>query len=110
MKPSTMLSIVQPCLASFGVKPQGQRPATDLPIVIHEDFACPRSRVDADRGTSARRSLADPRRRKADPHEAARPPNTPGVCYAEIVRAVSPIWLQVRRTSRHGSVRPRATS
>jgi len=32
------------------------------------------------------------------------------VYYAEIVRAVSPIWLQVRRTSRHGSVRPSATS
>jgi len=45
MKPSTMLSIVQPCLASSPVKPQGQRPATDVPIVIHEDFACPRSRV-----------------------------------------------------------------
>src|SRR5437870_4600274 len=26
----------------------------------------------------ARRTLADSRRRKADPHEAARPPNTPG--------------------------------
>src|SRR5207249_4012914 len=33
-------------------KPQGQRLATDVPIVIHEDFACPRSRLDAGRGIS----------------------------------------------------------
>src|SRR5438477_5800919 len=40
-----MLSIVQPYLASSLVEPQGQRLAADVPIVIHEDFACPRSRL-----------------------------------------------------------------
>src|SRR5438552_8810600 len=27
-------------------QPQGQRLAADVPIVIHEDFACPRSRLE----------------------------------------------------------------